>query len=387
MRSFFSRNTIKREFAKGLIFNYCSIVPSCAAIIILSRKLERECSMSTVALKTEASTAGVKSDSKDLWAVLAGLRGLFAFIVLAYHVKQFVPHSSWLNPVAHLSGFVAVVGFFVISGYSIAHSIEVKPQGFYLRRAERIYPLYLLSCLLALTPFFLFGHQIAAQPGYVAPTFKTILGNLFFLNGVFCDRLTTNAPMWTLSIEVFFYVLAPLFRRMHTALLLGLIAVSSGMFYMHDRFHVTGLVDLHHGLAAAMLLWAWLSGFVFYRYRSEWRAQVGLMAIGTYLLSRFCPEGLNYGMVTYSVSMFAIITAPQLKLSPEWRNRLNYAGEISYPLYIVHFPILVILTLVRAPLNAVLFLIVPLLAAAATYHLIDQPFRARRSKSRTAQAG
>src|SRR5262249_42092059 len=157
--------------------------------------------------------------------------------------------------------FAAVIGFFVVSGYSIAHSIELSGKGFYFRRAQRIYPLYLFSYVLAILPFYLVGHTLQTVPGVTihGPTsIKTDLCNLFFLNGFVSDRFLTNAPMWTLSIEVSYYVLAPIFQRLPSMALLAIIGVSSGLYYIHDHFHINMLMDVKHGMAAGMLLWAWL---------------------------------------------------------------------------------------------------------------------------------
>ena len=340
--------------------------------------------MSTAVAEKSVSTPVAKSsDSKDLWAILAGLRGLFALIVLATHVDQFVPHVHWLKPLVHLNGFAAVLGFFVVSGYSIAHSIELSRKGFYTRRAQRIYPLYLLSYLLALLPFYLVGHVLPSVPGvhiYGPPSMKNDLCNLFFLNGFVSDRFLTNAPMWTLSIEISYYVLAPIFWRLPSMALLGIIGISGGLYYMHDHFHINLMMDVKHGMPAAMLLWAWLSGFLFYRHRTNWWAQVGLIAIGTYLLSRFCQGDLDYAIVTYAVSMFVIITAPNLALTERWRKWLSYSGEISYPLYILHYPTLIWLAALGVHRSTIPYLIAPVIVSVAAYHLVDVPLRVRRRK-------
>jgi len=342
--------------------------------------------MSTaVADKVTAPPAAQASDGKDLWAILAGLRALFAFVVLATHVNSFTPHAAWLMPVMHLGAFTAVVGFFVISGYSIAHSIALSQKGFYARRALRIYPLYLLGCILAVVPFYLIGHTINAGNGQTLHgpiDAKTLLGNMFFLDGFVCHWLISNGPVWTLAIEVFFYILAPLFHRMKTPLLLAIIVGSGGLYYLHDRFHVDMLTNARHGLAAAMLAWAWLLGFVFYRHRSEWWAQVTLIGLGTFLLSRFCEGGLYYALVMYSVSMFVIITAPGLTLTPRWRKYLTYGGELSYPLYILHYAVLVLLAASGIHRSAALYVCVTIIVAVAAYHLIDVPIRVRSRKPR-----
>ncbi len=82
------------------------------------------------------------------WAVLALLRGVLALIVVATHLVWFIPETpAWLHTVWSLDGKSAVIGFLLVSGYSIHASLSAKEDGFIQRRFWRVYPLY-FTCIV-----------------------------------------------------------------------------------------------------------------------------------------------------------------------------------------------------------------------------------------------
>ncbi len=66
-----------------------------------------------------------------LWPMLGGVRFLLALIVAGDHLALFFPASELSYNLKSLSSLAAVLGFLVISGFSIAASYAKEPQGFY----------------------------------------------------------------------------------------------------------------------------------------------------------------------------------------------------------------------------------------------------------------
>jgi peptidoglycan/LPS O-acetylase OafA/YrhL len=91
---------------------------------------------------------------KNEWAVLAFVRFFLAFVVLNRHLMM-VYDSIDVFGVKQFGSFAAVVGFFIISGYSIHFSIEREEEGFYIRRVRRIYPIFFIALSLAVLTNFL----------------------------------------------------------------------------------------------------------------------------------------------------------------------------------------------------------------------------------------
>jgi peptidoglycan/LPS O-acetylase OafA/YrhL len=114
------------------------------------------------------------------WSVLAGLRFILAVCVLITHSGIVAPGNIlWL--LVGQTGYPAVFGFFMVSGYSVAASIVARPQGYFKRRVSRIYPAYLFAiifaCLIVVPgPLHLPEGQILFLDGW-----KVIVGNLLML--------------------------------------------------------------------------------------------------------------------------------------------------------------------------------------------------------------
>ena len=106
-------------------------------------------------------------------------------------------------------GYQAVPTFFVLSGFVLARTygrIEWNRENFrkYLAgRFARVYPVYLLS-LLIVSPFIVKAHD--QKKGWLVAMHLTLM------QGWFAGHYTAgwNTPAWTLSCELFFYLMFPL---------------------------------------------------------------------------------------------------------------------------------------------------------------------------------
>ena len=101
--------------------------------------------VSPIRLRT-LERADASSDNNDQWALLAGLRFFLSMTVILGHCallintdKTGIFGAGLLNPGS------AVFGFFILSGYSIAASLDRDVSDFYRRRIVRIWPLYIAT--------------------------------------------------------------------------------------------------------------------------------------------------------------------------------------------------------------------------------------------------
>ena len=169
--------------------------------------------------------------------VLDGFRTLFVLIICWYHIWQ----QSWLTPVilgTNLdflvrSGYEWVDAMLLLSGFLLflpcADGKKLDVKRFYLKRAARIVPSYYL-CVLILLVFTVFP-----QGGYTNAweAVRDILAHLTFTHSLFPFSYTgspINGVLWTLSVEVQFYLLFPLlclaFRKKPLLTWLGMTAAA-----------------------------------------------------------------------------------------------------------------------------------------------------------------
>lgn len=169
-----------------------------------------------------------------------GLRFVAIMGVVAYHVRLICSYYLQVSPAGTPAqgdlvndffdiGNRGVVLFFCVSGFILSvpfarhHLLGEKPvrlRDFYLRRVTRIEPPYVihLAILLALC-FFIFRFEAFHQAHYhgqnwAAYSLKHILASLLYVNGfIYGVHPYPNFVLWSLEVEVQFYILAPFLAR------------------------------------------------------------------------------------------------------------------------------------------------------------------------------
>lgn len=150
-----------------------------------------------------------------------GLSTYLDFIRLAAAMVVFLTHagydqftSGWLLPVGQY-GHDAVVIFFVLSGFVIAHVVEHKettPGEFFLARLARLWSVVMPALVLTLVLDYI-GSRIDYSV-YAGPWFHPdnwpwrLLANLFFINELWFAsiRPLSNGPFWSIGYEFWYYV-------------------------------------------------------------------------------------------------------------------------------------------------------------------------------------
>ena len=144
------------------------------------------------------------------------LRLLFAALVVVSHAPELVDGNRSREILTRIFGTlsfgeVAVDGFFLLSGYLIAGSVQASTgwRGYALRRALRIYPGFLVAflvCVLVVAP--LAGGDLSAMsvPGAVA---RAALLLVPAVPGAFAGlpHPSLDGAMWTIPFEVGCYAL------------------------------------------------------------------------------------------------------------------------------------------------------------------------------------
>jgi peptidoglycan/LPS O-acetylase OafA/YrhL len=212
-----------------------------------------------------------------------------------------------------------------------------------------------------------------------APTWDVWLGNIAMLQGYACHVQASLGPAWTLGIECLFYLFAPLFLRMPAWSIVGLMGVSAALFPSH--FLTKGEPE---AMKAVCLLWPWLAGWLAYSWKDR-PALLLLLTAGTLMLvqSHATASSGAYAMTTLAVAMMALCFARQISLNVRADRAFKYLGELSYPLYMIHFPAMFLLygVLKGTTFNhPAVYLSVYLLASAAIYHFVDAPIRYRKKR-------
>ncbi len=307
--------------------------------------------------------------NRDNIAALTGLRGYAAMWVVLSHLsfpdallQAFGNRIPWgLAEGVLRHEYLAVDLFFMLSGFVLMHvhghefaqrASWKTAQRFLLLRLGRIYPLHLLALLamLALQPF---------DTGIDGPRtlFSFLTQLLLVASWGMNTQLSWNLPAWSLSSEWMGYLLFPLLawlaaRLRHPLLQLMAVCALFTLFYWimfvlpiyHNYSNGTGAtVRVLCGMSVGMLLYSLRQTL---QHHALSRHATGLLwlSLPLALATMTDSEGHRLPESIWAVVMMAVV----LLLASLARGRYTsilthraaiYLGEISYAIYILHYPV------------------------------------------------
>lgn len=288
---------------------------------------------------------------------LDAMRGVAALAVVLYHVH---PSLGLAN-----SGYLAVDLFFALSGIVIAgrYGPPLRAgQGagaFLAQRVIRLYPMYLVGLILGAAELlgqYKLGYPQALRPAEVA---WAALAGIVMLPARtrILPLYPLNGPSWTLMFELLANIaFAALLVRWRARWLAGLCLMLLPLLI----WSVHPDLGLERGGAWSEIPYGLLRvGFSFtlgvWLYEAVLRDRVGAVSTGWMLslvlvalaLSLAPPPGFRGGYdLVVVVLLFPALLVAGARWDPpaRWRGIATWLGDVSYPLYAVHYPLLFVMS-------------------------------------------
>lgn len=338
--------------------------------------------MKNILFPSSTRTLSPEPIGDGAWAAMALLRFFLAMVVFSAHARL-AASGGWLEFPVNFGAFAAILSFLFISGFSIAHSVSSEEKGFYLRRIARIMPVHIVTLLLLALPLMAVGVvQNSNGAAFGPPSNLKLFLNFFLLNGTIVGPI--NGASWSLACEVFFYCCASALLWLvarQRYLFLVLLAFSSAVYFFNQRLGIGVLPNTYHGLSTLSLFWAWGSGFYYYFHRNSFLARALILLQGSLLLARFNPEGGMAAAFTFSLTAFVLLFVDHITLKdPRLLRFFNYLGDLSFPLFMCHFPLVVLLNGIWGIQKSTILFLIVMGVTIAIYHGIDRPCRRYISK-------
>jgi peptidoglycan/LPS O-acetylase OafA/YrhL len=329
--------------------------------------------------------SGAVAQIRPNWALLGGMRFALAAIVLGAHLV-FMQPEHLLVKIAHwLNQFSAVAAFLMISGFSMADSYAARPQGFYERRINRIYPVYIVCFIFALVPFVVGGPLLNGAGGHIAeaPGILEFVGNAFLLQPVFVRPMLTIGQNWSLGVEALFYLLTPLFARLNPRAFFAVLLGSAMLYALHGTGRLPGIWAPWAGPGTPFyFVWFFLVGWALRFHNGQIAAFGVAAAAGLFAANQQSVAPPAGGGLIVAATGFVLIMNQNFQLSPRCARVADYLGDLSYPLYMVHYPLIWLLVACKAPPNVWLCIVVALIGSVVVLHGVDYPYRARIRRSK-----
>lgn len=318
------------------------------------------------------------------------IRGIAALYVLLQHALEsagiiaMLPATTY-NFVLNF-GQAGLVAFFLVSGFIIPVSLERSKSSadFWKHRILRIYPLYIVIFLCSLVIAVWFDGQAIFDPWIALPA------QLFFVNS-WVGLPDYVGVAWTLFIEVIWYVGIFVWWRIHGHLASRRLFILAILFFIALAvFAVISSIRLPLG-RFGMLLACVIGLLVLERTRGTISRNfffgmlaamlacvIALLYIGFSLRPSEHADLLTFSVIMSSWALggatFAFFYL--FKSSTIARNSvLAYFGAISYSVYLVHSPVIHVLSRYMSGITLVCIAVsVTFVISHLTYHWIEKPF-------------
>ena len=336
-------------------------------------------------MEKNANTSAAFFDTKPHYELLDGLRGVAALLVVFYHIFEGFSFAELTNAagdgiITTLNhGHIAVDFFFILSGFVISYAYDdrwgrMSVGDFFKRRLIRLHPMVVMGALVGAATFAVVGCR--QWDGDVTPTGLVVLALLLTMfmvpalpglpyevrgNG---EMFPLNGPAWSLFFEYIGNILYALFiRRLSTkalAVLAVVLGVAHAYFFVGD---VSGYGSVGVGWTIDNVnFWGGLVRMLF------------PFTMGMLLARTFVPRKIKGAFWISTIMLIAIFSVPYIASDSNisvnslyevvciaaifplivWMGacgvcgngvtaRINkILGDISYPLYIVHYPLMYI---------------------------------------------
>ena len=364
-------------------------------------------------------SAAAFADTKPHYDLLDGLRGVAALMVIFYHVFEAFATSPIDQRFNH--GYLAVDFFFILSGFVIGYAYDdrwktMTTKDFIKRRLIRLHPMVVLGAVLGVIAFCIQGCEKwdGAQVS-ISMVMLALLINLFLIpavpgsgpeirgNG---EMYPLNGPSWSLFFEYIGNIMYALFiRRMSTKALTALVVLAGIGLASFAIFNFSGAG--HLGVGWTMEEYNLIGGFlrvlfafsilvlmsrVFKPIPVKGAFWICSLAIVVLLSMPYVGNGEALWMNGIYDSVCAILIFPMLvylgasgKTTDKHSARIcKFLGDISYPLYMVHYPLIYLyfgwvkkenLTFAEAWPEAVALVVGSIVLAYISLKLYDEPVR------------
>lgn len=376
------------------------------------------------------TSAASFKDSKKHYEILDGLRGVAAVLVVMFHLLETFTHGDNAKQIIN-HGYMAVDFFFVLSGFVIGYAYDdrwskMSLGNFFKRRLIRLHPMIIMGMIVGAVTFYFQGGAFPMINE--VPVWKMLLVMLigFTLLPVppsldirgWTEMHPLNGPAWSLFFEYIANILYALFIRKFSNKVLAVLVFIAGAALIHlavtsqngDIIGGWSIDPTQLRIGFTRLLYPFFAGLLLSRISKPGHIKHAFLWTSLLLIvvlsipkigggEHVWLNGLYDALVIIFVFPLIVFVGASGEVNGRYSSKINkFLGDISYPLYITHYPFIYMfmswveknhISLTESFPVALLVLVVTIALAYASVKLYDIPVRrwlSKRFMSRTRTA-
>ncbi len=306
------------------------------------------------------------TDTKPHYDLLDGLRGVAALIVIGFHLFECYPDDHIFS-----HGYLAVEFFFILSGFVIGYAYDERWKNntmtiseFLKRRVVRLHPMVVVGVVLGVIAYCVQGcEQWDHTPVAWIMVLLAALCSFFMLPALggsaievrgFGEMFPLNGPMWSLFFEyIGSFLYALILHRLSSRILsviVSLSAVGILVYAVNDNWLGEGWAvgEYGYGFLGGFLLmsFSFTTGLLMSRKFKPikirgafWICTVALIIL--FAIPNFGSkwDGIYEAVCVIFVLPLLVYIGASGKVTDKWSSFVcKFLGDISYPVYIVHYP-------------------------------------------------
>ncbi len=335
---------------------------------------------------------------KPHYPILDGLRGTAALLVVIFHLLEAYYPDYTFHPIHH--GFLAVDFFYLLSGFVVGYAYDdrwgrMSIGQFFKIRLIRLHPLVVISSVIGAIAFWFdpYANSVGLLKliGVMLISF-TLLPSPDVRG--WGETHSLVGPHWSLLQEYIANIIYAFIGRRMSRTALWILVVISGIV-------LTG-VSIWHGdigtgwsygtfwIAVVRMMFPFFAGLLLFRTGKLIHIPHAYVICSLILVLLFClPKFPLNGLYEAAciIIAFPIVVAAGAggQIAGRWAKLCKFSGEISYPIYILHYPFIYIYTswvYLKKPAPTHIFyvacmlLVFFILLAWLVLKLYDEPVRA-----------
>ena len=314
---------------------------------------------------------------KSRYKILDGLRGVAALMVVAYHIFEAHATNRFDQIINH--GYLAVDFFFVLSGFVIGYTYDERWEKgmsigtFFKRRLFRLQPMVVIGMAVGAICFY-FQDSVLWPEIHSVSMYKMLI---FMLLGMLMIPVTTNfdirgwgenyplnGPAWSLLLEYIANMLYALFIRKFSKTALSILVFAAGCVLIHyavtspsgDVIGGWSLNSEQMRTGFTRLIYPFCAGLLLSRFNMLKKTQnaflwCSLLLIGALSIPRIgnmetlWANGIYDSLIIIFLFPFIVWLGAGGSVTGKYSIKIcQFLGDISYPIYITHFPLIYIYT-------------------------------------------